>query len=256
VKLFPQKKLTSLKFQQKESSWEGAIRTNAIVYAPFLSNQGVIRNQLMHVSDWLPTLGRLAGFRFDSGVKLDGVDQWGMINNGGPSQKNEIVNIDDVFGFGSYIHYTMKYVNGTVNDGAYDGWLASKNNNGDIDPLQYALNVLNSTVSRAIYSVQKKNLCVDKILELRKVATISCSNSVTKNPCDLKKGPCLFDIFEDPCEENNLASTRPVIKNLLEKRYNEKKRLIVPTRRRPADPACDPKNFNFNWNWWQNDSSI
>lgn len=219
-----------------------------------MANQGVIRNQLMHVSDWLPTLGKIAGFQFDPRIKLDGVNQWNMINNGGNAPRSEIVNFDNVFGFGSYIYYTFKFVNGTLSNGIYDGWLASKNNNGDIEPLEYALRVLNSTVSRAIFSIQKKNLCVDKILELRKAATISCSNSVTKNTCDLKKGPCLFDIFEDPCEQNNLANTRPVIKASLERRYKEKVNLAIPTRRRKSDPACDPINFDLNWNWWQRDS--
>lgn len=177
-----------------------------------------------------------------------------MINYGGISPRSEVLNIDDVRGFGSYISHHMKFVNGSSNEGVFDGWLASKNDNGFIEPTLYAKEVRKSEVSRAISAVQRKTLSIDKILELRKAATISCSNSVTKFPCDLKIAPCLFDIYEDPCEENNLANTQPLIRIALEKRYQERKQLVVPSRRKPSDPACDPVNFNLNWNWWQKDS--
>lgn len=211
----------------------------------------------MHVTDLFPTLLRQAGVKPDklSRLKLDGLDQWSVINNGGNPVRNEVVNIDDVFGFGMYTLFTYKLVNGTLASGSYDGWLASKNNNGNNDPVSYAVDVLNSVASRAIMSSQKRNLLsVDKILELRKAATVSCSNGVEKNPCDLKAGPCLFDIYDDPCEENNLAQTRPAILKGMLTRYNNLKRTAVPSRRRPAEKACDPINFNMNWNWWQMDS--
>lgn len=241
-------------FQQKESNWEGAIRTNAIIYAPFLANQGVIRNQLFHVSDWLPTLAKLGGFEIDSRIKLDGKNQWNMINYGGLSPRHEVMNVDDVMGYGSLIYFSMKFVNGSSSDGEYDNWLSSTNNNGYVDPITYALNVLNSTASRSIFSVQKKNLCVDTILKLRKFAQVKCTNGVNKNPCNLKKGPCLFNIYDDPCEENNLASTLPSIKASMQRRYEEKMQIVVPTRRKLPDPACDPINFDLNWNWWQEET--
>ena len=219
-----------------------------------MANQGVIRNQLFHVSDWLPTLARLGGFKIDSRRKLDGKDQWRMINYGGISSRQEVINVDDVMGYGSLIYFSMKFVNGSSEDGIYDGWLSSTNDNGYIDPIRYANNILNSTVSRAIFSIQKNNLSVDKILNLRKSAGVKCTNGINKNPCDLQKGPCLFNIYEDPCEENNLADTMPFVKASMQRRYNERMRSVVPTRRKPSDPACDPINFALNWNWWQAES--
>jgi len=75
-----------------------------------------------------------------------------------------------------------------------------------------------------------------------------------KNPCDLLKAPCLFNIDEDPCEENNLAEEKASMLKLLLKKYNEVQRTSVPSRRQPTDPLCDPKFFDNNWNWWQVDS--
>lgn len=211
----------------------------------------------MHVTDLFPTLLNQAGISKDTlyRLKLDGIDQWRVINSGGNPVRNEIVNIDDVFGFGMYTLFSYKLVNGSFGNGTYDGWLGSKNNNGDIDSIKYAENVLNSVASRAISSTRgEKCLNVDKILALRKAASISCTNGVEKNFCDPRIAPCLFNIIDDPCEENNLAQTRPAILRAMITRYNNLERRAVPSRRKPADPACDPINFDLNWNWWQVDS--
>lgn len=208
----------------------------------------------MHVSDWLPTLGKLAGVKFNR-EKLDGVDQWGVINGGGFPARNEIVNIDNVLNFGSFIYGPYKLVNGSLAGGTFDGWLSSTNKSYNNDPIDYALNVLTSEASRAILSIQKKNrLSIDKILQIRSLATARCTNGVEKNGCDLSKGPCVFDIYNDPCEENNLAGKRPMILRSLLQRYNERVHQAVPSRRQPTDPASDPVHFDLNWQWWQEDS--
>jgi arylsulfatase B len=234
-------------FQQKGSNWEGAIRTNAIIYAPFLANRGVIRDQIFHVSDWLPTFSSLAGFKINT--RLDGVDQWRMINHGGESVRNEIVTVDDVFGFGSLIQGKYKLLNGTADGGIYDGFLSSKSAEHSNDSSEYAHDVLNSKVSMTIQS----NLTAEKIMKLRKSATVTCG-VVAENSCDLIHRPCLFDILKDPCEKNNLAENRPLIYKAMRLRYFERTRFTVPSRFRESDPACDPKYFNNNWNWWQQDS--
>ncbi|UYV75966.1 Arylsulfatase [Cordylochernes scorpioides] len=45
----------------KYSLWEGGTRGSALVWSPLLSNQGHKSSQLMHVTDWLPTLYSAAG---------------------------------------------------------------------------------------------------------------------------------------------------------------------------------------------------
>lgn len=210
----------------------------------------------MHVTDLFPTLLKLAGLKLSNRLNLDGVDQWRVINNGGSEARKEVVNIDNVLGFGMYNLRSYKLVNGSSSNGSFDGWLVSKNEeDGDNDPMSYAINVLNSTTSRAIISTQKKHrLTVEKILELRQQAKVNCGNGVKKNLCDLTKAPCLFNIKDDPCEENNLATEKRVVYNFMLKRYKEVERSAVPSRRRPSDPASDPKFFDYNWQWWQADS--
>lgn len=212
----------------------------------------------MHVADFLPTLMSMAGVKLSSKTKIDGVDQTDPINKGWPSTRKEIVNVDNVLGFGSRIAYNLKFVNGSSSAGRFDGYLANKTTNGDNNPYNYARKVLNSEASQAIQSVQKpyQRLTPEKIFEIRRKATVQCQNSVHKNPCDLTKAPCLFDLSSDPCEENNLADlpSYSFILQLMKKNYEEIVRTVVPSRRRPTDCASDPKNFNNIWNWWQSDS--
>ena len=209
----------------------------------------------MHVSDLFPTLLGVAGLKLDTNkLNLDGVDQWEVINKGGDQVRKELVDIDDVAEFGAYILFPYKLVNGSALNGEYDGWLSSKNNNGDSDPMSYASLVMNSLTSRAIRDTQQTTrLTVDNIFKLRQKATVNCCNEITKTNCDLTKAPCLFNLHDDPCEENNLAEEKPEILTLLLKKYNEVKKIVIPTRRQPSDPACDPKYFNNNWQWWQED---
>ena len=60
----------------KASLWEGGMHGNGFVHSPLLRKQaGRVNKQLIHVSDWFPTLVAAAGGN-TTGLKLDGVNQW------------------------------------------------------------------------------------------------------------------------------------------------------------------------------------
>lgn len=44
-------------FQQKQSPWEGAVRSAGAIWSPLLQSRERTSNQLFHISDWLPTFG-------------------------------------------------------------------------------------------------------------------------------------------------------------------------------------------------------
>ncbi|KAK7469502.1 hypothetical protein BaRGS_00036481, partial [Batillaria attramentaria] len=80
----------------KTTFWEGGTRGSAFVYSTsLLKKTGYVNNGMMHAVDWFPTILQLAGLPAEAGI--DGVDQWDMLSNDGPSKREEFVyNIDTI----------------------------------------------------------------------------------------------------------------------------------------------------------------
>lgn len=63
---------------EKADRWEGGVRVPAFVHSMLLNKEmiGSVFKGLMHVTDWFPTLVRVAGGSINSTKPLDGFDQW------------------------------------------------------------------------------------------------------------------------------------------------------------------------------------
>lgn len=77
----------------KGSIWEGGTRVPGFVHSPLLpdSVQGSESQDLFHVTDWLPTIVRLAGGQTSRNRPLDGHDIWDAIAGRGASPRTEMV---------------------------------------------------------------------------------------------------------------------------------------------------------------------
>lgn len=151
-----------------------------------------------------------------------------MITSGSVSLRNEVITIDDVFGYSSFIFNGIKYVNGSSSNGQADTWLGS-NNNSDINASGYVDEVFNSKAAKALRNFHE-TLTSASIKELRSNLKVECAG--IKHECNLLEAPCLFDIQNDPCEENNLAAANPVMMEEMTKTFNERLKTLVPARRK------------------------
>ena len=64
----------------KRSLWEGGIRGAGFLSGPLLKNPGTVNKQLIHVTDWFPTLLSLAGSK-ETLSQLDGYNLWQTIRS-------------------------------------------------------------------------------------------------------------------------------------------------------------------------------
>jgi arylsulfatase I/J len=62
----------------KSTLWEGGIRAVGFVNSPLLGfgDEGYVSKELIHVTDWFPTITNIAGAYSIESDKLDGKDQW------------------------------------------------------------------------------------------------------------------------------------------------------------------------------------
>ena len=75
----------------KGTVYEGGVRVCAFVNWPGQIKPGSTVNAPLHMVDWFPTLGRLAGAKVDGNLPLDGRDAWAAITANQPSPHDAIL---------------------------------------------------------------------------------------------------------------------------------------------------------------------
>jgi arylsulfatase B len=268
--------------QQKNTPFEGGVRVPALIWSPLFKDQQRVSNQWIHNSDWLPTLAEAAKIRI-KGIDLDGVSQWSSLVNNSPGPRREILNnIDDYTGYSSYMNGGWKLVNETLMPGIFDnvtvsamsksnGWIGEIDNDFNMTDETYVNTVLNSLAGKILAETYPSSKLPTKnflsfpfwnkgdkksvMLALREEATVQCYRSKPKIPCNPMISPCLFNVVKDPCEYINLAAVLPFKVQKMKWNLERHRQRMVPTRRQPSDPACDPINFDLEWSWWRDDAN-
>lgn len=261
----------------KATVWEGGTRVPTFVYSKtLLKKTGITINGLVHITDWFPTLIRLAGGR--TSPFLDGVDQWLALSRGWPSHRHDLVyNINDVKKTAAIRSGDYKLIVGSP--GRYNNWYPAKTKPA-----------CNSKEARQGYMFEDRQLHQNELLDRKEqtsehgwwftsplkymkglahhaVAVSGASRAwrsvgswYEKYRCDrfLKahereekslKPPQiqLFNIKEDPEERHNLAAKKPVLLKKLMRQLKAYKKTLVKAQNQPYTKLAHPKNYDNIW---------
>ncbi|XP_078346464.1 arylsulfatase B-like [Oculina patagonica] len=205
----------------KATLWEGGVRGAAFVHSPLLASKGRVSMDLLHVTDWLPTLYSLAGGDASKLRNVDGYDVWDTLSSGKSSPRQELLHNVHTSGGEAAMRYGQWKI--LVNAGkAWNGWYPP--------PGYEESNFSNKTLKNAV---------------------VMCGQPPSNPPeCTKSAGPCLFDIEKDPCEYVNLASQHGDIVQKLLAKLEGYRNSSVPSRNKPIDPRANPKYHGGAWVAW------
>jgi len=167
-------------------------------------------------------------------------------------------NIDNSEPYLSYVDGRWKIVNGTTQSGKYDGWLSERRNESDPRANHYEDLIRNTSVWQQL-QVLRGDLPPINITTMREEASVKCRKPEPDDkPCLPLEGPCIFDMDEDPCEQNNIyekVRDGHLIEEYLA-RIEKFKKNARPPANKPADPNCDPRYYNNEWTWWLDERNV
>lgn len=97
----------------KYTLYEGGVRGVAALWSPRLQKAARVSNQLLHVTDWLPTLYSAAGGDLKDLGEIDGVDHWHVLSEGhGYGRDKLLLNIDEASKTEGAIYRRFKLLRG------------------------------------------------------------------------------------------------------------------------------------------------
>ena len=208
----------------KAHLWEGGVRGVGFVHSNLIKEPGRVSNDLLHITDWLPTFYTLAGGN-TSYFKLDGYNVWDTLSNAAKSPRGEVLlNIDPMFYKNAALRVgDYKIISGE--GGYWSGWFPPP----DVDiNAEHANKPMNDAVLKC--GPKPENVTLD---------------------CTAKHGPCLFNIKNDPCEYKDLSKDLPEVFNaLLDRLDGYRGSMIKPRNNFTDDPLSNPKLHGGSWEPW------
>ena len=233
--------------------WEGGTRVPAFIWSPLLEKSNYVSNKLMHISDWFPTLLRIAGHNMSTLPynQMDGIDMWDVLSG----NLNNSLRTEVLYGIqpdtAALRVNNMKIILGSkvkTQDWYHpfpDSLLQSEDSLHQIsDPTISDIPfLLSEALGRDVNGGTPTRIdCGDRPLD-----------ALTN--CNIAIAPCLFDLDKDPCEYNNLASVMPEkVTELLEglARYNATAVPTPLTKGRTVDKNSYPIYHCGVWGPWIN----
>ncbi|XP_022694796.1 arylsulfatase B-like isoform X2 [Varroa jacobsoni] len=167
--------------------------------------------KLVHISDILPTVLQAIGQPIP--LEFDGISFWDQLRTATGDHRTELLhNVDTVWGTSAYRLGDFKLISGIWDGGRYDGWYP--------------------TVEATSFK-----------------RTVKCAGNGTY--CNGANRPCLYNLREDPCEQNDVFDEHPDIVKAITTKIRCYAKTMRPIENRPNTNAADPANFNFIWMPWE-----
>lgn len=218
----------------KGTLWEGGIRGVAFVHSELLPVfvRGRINKELMHVTDWLPTLVKgVAGGNLSMPHKLDGFNQWQSIRAFRPSPRKVIL-----------------HELNTRRDASPWG-KRDRRIWGKLKKLPF-----NATIRASIREGNWKLITGKAGYSHPSLPSESHLHKTYKRRNKHSVAIRLYDVSKDPAEKRNIAHyEKRKVKRLLLKLKKFQKQTKEPLRGK-IDERCDPARFGGAWSPWLTDA--
>ncbi|KAJ7988580.1 hypothetical protein DPEC_G00325030 [Dallia pectoralis] len=230
---------------RKWSLWEGGVKGVGFVTSPLVNQPGTVSRQLMHISDWLPTLVGLAGGSTNGTKRLDGFNIWNSISKGSASPRLELLhNIDPLYvdiapcpGMGSQA--SVSPASGSGVGSSFTSWSNSS---------------FNVSIHAAIRYMQWKLLTgypgCDRWFPRPGRLNTTGTRGFESEPGHSLKPVMLFDVEVDPEERHEVSDQYPDVVDDLLRRLDSYVKDSKPITFPDDDPGCDPVTTGA-WGPWQ-----
>ncbi|ESO90113.1 hypothetical protein LOTGIDRAFT_124040 [Lottia gigantea] len=229
----------------KNTMWEGGVRGNGFIFSPLLNKTGYINNNLMHVTDWLPTLYSISGGDPDTLIAQDGYNQWNMLSNNGSSVRTSVLhNIDPIQKFAAMRSGEYKLIMGDISGGRDDSWYPPP----DLKKEESSHMLKFHSMKDNEYVVNMQQPQDDQDTDI----IVKCGPKPIDADinCRPEHKPCLYHIPSDPCEYTNIADQHPdIVADIIQQIDKYRKTMVIPANK-PGDPKSDPRLHGGFWGPW------